>query len=88
VCHEEKCDHHWEAELRSRVINKSGCPRCAGSKFEKQCERIMKELNIEFTRQKTFDACRHLRFDFFLVKQGILLELDGEQQNYDKNWTG
>lgn len=58
---------------------------------------ILKEFNIEFITQKTFDDCRsdiggYLKFDFFLPSENICIEYDGEQHYhdngvFDKVWT-
>lgn len=45
---------------------------------------ILKENNIEFEMEKTFNTCvspkgNKLPFDFYLPKQNILIEYDGEQ---------
>lgn len=58
---------------------------------------ILKEFNIEFITQKTFDDCKsdiggYLKFDFFLPSENICIEYDGEQHYhdngvFDKVWT-
>lgn len=59
-----------------------GCPRCSSSKGEKEIKRILSETGIEFIQQYRFEKCvnkRTLPFDFYLPKQNICIEYDGEQ---------
>lgn len=76
-------------ELRNGHIQSCGC---AKSKGEEKISRILRENNIQFEQQKTFDTCRFpdtnalARFDFYLPKQNILIEYDGSQHFYDKGW--
>lgn len=62
-----------------------GCPSCSQSKGEKEISKILKELNINFIEQKTFDSClnnktgRLLKFDFYVPSKNLLIEYDGEQ---------
>ena len=52
------------------------------SKGEMHIEDYLKELNIEYRREKTFEECkneRQLRFDFYLPVQDLLIEFDGIQ---------
>ena len=51
------------------------------SSFELKVARILTKNNINFIREKTFCDLKKglLRFDFFLPKEKILIECDGEQ---------
>ena len=51
------------------------------SSFELKVARILTKNNINFIREKTFYDLKKglLRFDFFLPKERILIECDGEQ---------
>lgn len=58
------------------------CPRCAVSHGEDIISRILRDMNIEFIPQKRFEGCRDkntLPFDFYLPKQNVLIEYQGEQ---------
>jgi len=61
-------------------------PRCdncrISSKGEERISEWLKNKNINFEREKTFDGCvdkNRLRFDFYLPNYNILIEFDGEQ---------
>lgn len=62
-----------------------GCPVCNSSRGELQIETWLKNNNIYFERQKTFDNLRNpktnkkLHFDFYIPSKNILIEYDGEQ---------
>lgn len=78
------------SNFKSRAGVKRGCPQCASSKLEKLMTLILKDLGLDFTPQKRFDECRHIKplaFDFFLEKENILLELDG-LQHFEKVYFG
>lgn len=63
---------------------------CIKSKGELKITQILKEHNIIFEQQKTFDTCRFpdtnalARFDFYLPEYNTLIEYDG-RQHFDKN---
>lgn len=67
------------------------CPCCSRksqeSKAAQLLKRVLAHLNIEYEEEKKFDDCLNpftkapLRFDLFLVKENILIEIDGEQHN-------
>jgi len=72
----------------------SGCPICKNSKGEVFIRRYLIEHEIKFIQNMTFPDCkykRRLKFDFYLPKQNILIEFDGQQHvtgkyyNYPKN---
>ena len=58
---------------------------CLLSKGEEKISKILKDNNIIFEQQKTFDSCRFsdtkalAKFDFYLPEYNILIEYDGEQ---------
>lgn len=57
-----------------------------------KCERIVGSLlelnNIEFRIEKTFDDLPRKRFDFYLPKENILIEVHGEQHYTQSNIFG
>ena len=58
------------------------CPHCNISKLEKKTEEILKNNNILFNKQYSFDDCRIKRtlpFDFYLPQWNIAIECDGKQ---------
>lgn len=58
---------------------------CISSKGEAKIAQILRENNIQFEQQKTFDTCRFkdtnalAKFDFYLPNENVLIEYDGEQ---------
>lgn len=77
------CNIHGDYETTPDVLFKScGCPRCKTSIGEKDIEKYLKSLNIEYIRQKTFEGLsfrRSLKFDFYLPDYNACIEFDGEQ---------
>lgn len=70
----------WQNSPASRTSTKfvkAGCPSCSSTKSALELFH-----KIEFDDQKSFPECRHiaaLRFDFYLPKYNLLIELDGAQ---------
>ena len=66
---------------------------CLKSSGEEKIIQILKENNIKFETQKTFETCRFedtnalAKFDFYLSDYNILIEYDGKQ-HYLSNGTG
>lgn len=64
---------------------------CIKSREEEKIISILKEGNIDFIFQKTFEDCRFpetnrkARFDFYLPQYNILIEYDGKQHYETKN---
>jgi len=66
----------------------SGCQRCASSKGESRIHKILTNLDIKFSCQKTFPGCEYkskLRFDFYLPDHNLCIEYDGIQ-HYEGWW--
>lgn len=63
---------------------------CIKSLGEEKIINILKQNNIEYIYQKTFENCRFpnthalAKFDFYLPKHNIIIEYDG-RQHFDKN---
>jgi len=58
-----------------------GCPSCRSSIGEKTIREYLLKTDIEFEEQKRFHDCRNilpLPFDFYLPKNNMLIEYDGE----------
>jgi hypothetical protein len=64
-------------------LNGCGCPQCYNpSKGEVKIAQLLKQYNISFIKQKTFENCiyrRKLKFDFYLPEYNYCIEYDGEQ---------
>lgn len=86
------CDCGREVEVLATSLvsgNTQTCGMCINRSLqEEKIANILQSLNIEFIQEKTFEDCinpetqRKLRFDFYLPKQNILIEYDGEQHFY------
>lgn len=65
---------------------------CLNSIMNSQIEQYLKELNINYIKEKIFNNCKdnkNLRFDFYLPDYNICIEYDGEQHfNAVKYWGG
>ena len=80
------CSHQWKA-TPNNLLHGTGCPNCAGSKGEKQINRLLTELSLPFKAQYKFPDCineRPLPFDFAVLGSSsqspiLLIEFDGEQ---------
>lgn len=73
----------------NNLLGGSGCPTCFASKGEKRIERWLENNNIDYLPQKTFDDCQYkseLRFDFYIPKNNVLIEYDGEQHFHPVDW--
>ena len=92
VCN--KCSTQWEAKIKKRTAQGTGCPRCApSSKGEEALHQIFSEIKEKFPSttfhpQQSYpdlvsDKKRCLRYDFKVtlpgVTQDILFEYDGIQ---------
>lgn len=72
----------WEVRPDSILLFGTGCPQCKESHGEKMIDSYLKEHNINFDIQHTFDNCKNvfvLPFDFYLPDYNACIEYDGEQ---------
>ena len=80
-----KCKQHLEVfEMNPVDILKGiiSCSQCNYSIGENLISSFLDEYNIEYVRQATFNECRYinpLHFDFYLEKENMVIEYDGEQ---------
>lgn len=74
------CGHKWFAKPNN-ILNGKGCPFCKkSSKGEKVIYNYLKEKNINFVFQKTFEDCKNINvlpFDFYLPELNVCIEYDG-----------
>lgn len=79
-------------QLPKHHLNGSGCSKCSNkSKGEKVIKKILKEKNINFEIQKTFNGCSYkskLQFDFYLPDYNLCIEYDGIQHFKQIDWFG
>lgn len=83
------CDCGREVEVLATSLvsgNTQTCGLCMNMSLqEEKIANILKDLNIDFIQEKTFEDCinpdtkRKLRFDFYLPTLNLLIEYDGEQ---------
>lgn len=60
----------------------SGCPKCTSSKGEQIIRQILKNKNLNFIEQKTFDGLiyeKKLKCDFYLPEHNLVIEYNGIQ---------
>lgn len=89
----KKCGHVWNPTAGSLVNDKNGCPICSGSKGEKKIEKILIDMNLDYSIQKTFDGLvgvgnKKIRYDFYLPQQNILIEYQGVQHEKPIDFSG
>jgi len=85
-------EHGIFSQVAKSHLSGQGCPSCGAqarqshtmSKGETKILNFLKENNIDFVPQKTFEDCKYkslLSFDFYLPHQNILIEFDGQQHH-------
>jgi len=86
------CEKHGSFKQRPfNHLNGHGCPLCKSSNGEKKIIKILKDNNINFITQKSFNGCVHkrkLKFDFYLTDKNICIEYDGIQHFISKTFFG
>lgn len=80
---QHKCGCEWEV-IPKDLIRDVRCPKCICSKGEKFVANFLKQNNIDYVPQFSFDDCRYkkkLKFDFKVEINGQtrLIEFDGSQ---------
>jgi len=88
-----KCYIHGEfKQIANNHLKGNGCPICRSSKGELKIIKLLKDNNIEYNPQYTYEDCRYknkLPFDFYLPKYGICIEYNGEQHyQIIEGWGG
>lgn len=82
LCECGNISYHRADTLKDGNVISCGC---ISSKGEWKIGSLLKELNIEYYPQKTFDSCRFpntnalAKFDFYLEELNILIEYNGIQ---------
>jgi hypothetical protein len=78
-----KCGNIFKQIFYVHVLMRCGCPKCNISHGEAFIEKWLKENNINYIWQHTYDDCRgkknKLPFDFYLPDCNTLIEFDGWQ---------
>ena len=77
------CRKHGDFTQRASSHKEGqGCPVCRISTGESKVLKWLKDNNINYKPQKTFEGCvyiRELKFDFYLPDYNICIEYNGEQ---------
>jgi len=77
------CEKHGEFYQKPHDHYRgSGCPKCQSSRGENAVRLILKELDIEFKEQKTFEGLEYrnkLRCDFYIPNTNTVIEYNGLQ---------
>lgn len=77
------------SRIRRGEVKSCGC--LTASIGEKKIEKILKDNQINFEKEKKFSDCKseknkYLRYDFYLPGYNLLIEYDGVQHYIDKKW--
>lgn len=77
-----KCGFIFQQKT-SNHLQGQGCPNCLASKGEKRIEKYLKDHNIKYEMEYSFNDCRGVRrplpFDFYIEEHNLLIEYQGEQ---------
>jgi Zn finger protein HypA/HybF involved in hydrogenase expression len=88
----KKCNHIFNQIIDNHLNKLNGCPICKSkSKGIEQIETHLKNNNIKYNREKSFDDCifiRKLYFDFYLPEQNVLIEFNGRQHYKSISYFG
>lgn len=80
----KKCSNTWEP-LPSNLLFGYGCPFCKSSKGEQYIKTYLDSHKITYESQKMFTDLKDknmLSYDFYLPKNDILIEYQGQQHYY------
>lgn len=83
------CNHTYNI----REVHVSSCPLCSDrvSYGEKFTINLLQQLNVEFEVQKTFDWSGWKRYDIYLPKYNLIIEVNGlehyEPSSFNPNMT-
>lgn len=80
------CKKHREFKQTpdNHIIQKQGCPKCKSSKGELKIIEYLDKKQIQYTHQKYCKINnKRMYFDFYLPKQDLYIEFDGEQHFKD-----
>lgn len=79
-CLHVTCGHKYDVSPYKFLFYGNRCPKCAGtsSKGERVIEKVLKEMGVNYEREKTFKRLGSFRFDFYLPDHSIAIEYDGK----------
>ena len=77
------CESHGVFQQRPvDHLNRAGCPKCSSSRAERIIALLLDGAGVDYVEQHRFEDCCDklpLPFDFYLPKQNLLIEYDGQQ---------
>lgn len=77
-----RCQNIWSVSCANFLKLKTRCNVCKSSRGEREISILLNEEKIEFISQYKPKGCRNKRqlvFDFYLVKENIIIEFHGQQ---------
>lgn len=88
ICHKKgrSGKEHGAFYQTPHVHMKHGCPICRQSKLEKEIYEFLQKNDVEFEIQKRFEWSKLYEYDFYLPKQNIIIECQGEQHFIPANF--
>jgi len=73
------CKKHGDfSKVARELVRGNGCPACVESKYERIMCNILTDNNIEYTREHRIGNSVY-RYDVYLNKLNVLVEIDGPQ---------
>lgn len=87
-----ECGNEFITSISNFQNGKIQCNECTKSisHYEKIFKNFLEKQNIEYIYQYSLNQCRDilpLPFDFYIVKEGILVEIDGEGHYHPCNFN-
>lgn len=76
-------------KTETHILNLTGCPECNDnvSYPEKYFTNFLKQINVEYIWQKSFDWSKRIRYDFYIPSINCIIETHGfEHYNKNLNW--
>lgn len=75
------CPKHgaFKTTVNRLIYQKQGCPKCNASKLEVEIRKFLEDNKIAFEEQKKFNWLGLQSLDFYLPKENIAIECQGEQ---------
>ena len=80
--------HKYQCTIYNRLHN-CGCIYCSDkiSRTEQYIQDYLFKNNIPFVKEHIFDTLKNRRFDFYLTKHNLIIEVDGLQHFYESNFA-
>jgi len=71
--------HTYKAFIGNRSRLGQGCRECSGSAIEKLAYAALRKFNVDFDTEYKFKSLGRYRYDIFMEKFKMIIELDGQQ---------